>query len=219
MTIKIYKDFSQGGFLMAPYIFIKTLQPTCTLVLSAIISEFNYAHNNRLNYNNDFLCNAKRMSEYLRLDEEDLSTAINRLQKLNFINIFNANIEDTLYIRVFQDEIIKYKLKQEKINFFGKWDDGLKRCQNPIHKKTTFLDSTNKIKEFLEEHTNYYEKIPMVMYSYLDDVVREYETTKGESIFTISDIKDYMFKMAQEKDYDIYLFEAFMNTINKLSKT
>ena len=102
MTIKIYKDFSQGGFLMAPYIFIKTLQPTCTLVLSAIISEFNYAHNNRLNYNNDFLCNAKRMSEYLRLDEEDLSTAINRLQKLNFINIFNANIEDTYIYEYFR---------------------------------------------------------------------------------------------------------------------
>ncbi len=219
MTIKIYKDFSNSGFLMAPYIFVKTLQPVCTLVLSAIISEFNYAHNNKLNYNDDFLCNTKRMSEYLGLNDKDLSTAINKLQDLNFINIFNAHIEDTLYIRVFQDEIINYKLEQEKINFFGKWDDGLYRCQNPIHKKTTFLDSTNKIKEFLEEHTNFYEKIPMVMYSYLDDVVRKYETIKGKSIFTVSDIKDYMFKMVQEKDYDIYLFEVFMNAISKLSKT
>ena len=132
MTIRIYKDFSQGGFLIAPYIFVKTLQPVCTLVLSAIISEFNYAHNNKLNYNEDFLCNAKRMSEYLGINETELSTAINKLQDLNFINIFNANIEDTLYIRVFQDEIINYKLQQEKNNFFGKWDDGLKRCQNPM---------------------------------------------------------------------------------------
>ena len=219
MTIKIYKDFSQGGFLMVPYIFVKTLQPTCALVLSAIISEFNFAHNNKLNYNDDFLCNSKRMSEYLGLNEEKLNIELNKLEDLNFICIFDSYIEDTLYVRVYQDEIIKYKLEQEKINFFGKWDDGLKRCQNPVHKKTTFLDSTNKIRKFLEEHSNFYEKIPMIMYSDLNDVVEYYENKKGKSVFTVSNLQEYMFNMVQEKDFDTHSFEICVNAIYKLAET
>ena len=224
MTINMYKLYKEGGFNMLPHILSKTLGAVTTLVLSETVAQLNYADNNKLNYNSDFLCDLNRMANLLGLSEDELWEQLEKLENLKFIKVFNANIEDTSYIRVYQDNIINFKKEQEEKLHFGSWDDGLKRSQNPIHKATNFSDSTNFIKNFLDERLKDPEAIPLIAYCYLDAVLIDFENEYGD-IKKLSDLLQALtnYVLNSQKGTGTYTnpkdgFEAFIEKLQVMTK-
>ena len=219
MTINMYKLYKEGGFNMLPHILSKTLGAVTTLVLSETVAQLNYADNNKLNYNSDFLCDLNRMANLLGLSEDELWEQLEKLENLKFIKVFNANIEDTSYIRVYQDNIINFKKEQEEKLHFGSWDDGLKRSQNPIHKTANFSDSTNFIKNFLDERLKDPESIPLAAYSYFNDVLNCFENKYGD-IRKFPDLLEILtnYVLDTQKNTSIYYnpkdgFQAFIEML------
>ena len=193
-------------------------------ILSRFITELNYAQKNKLNYGSDFLCDLDKMANLLGLSKEDFQRHLEKLENLKFIKVFNSNIEDTSYIRVYQDNIIAFKKEQEDKLHFGSWDDGLKRSQNPIHKATNFSDSTNFIKNFLDERLKDPEAIPLIAYCYLDAVLIDFENEYGD-IKKLSDLLQALtnYVLNSQKGTGTYTnpkdgFEAFIEKLQVMTK-
>ena len=213
MTVDMWNEYKLNGIIMSPYTMVRSLGADKASVLSQVISEFNYAHNNNLNFYDDFLFSPQRMSSYLGLTQEQLLNKLNELEQLNFIQVFDSDIEDTKYMRVNQQEIINFKQKVEQENMYGSWDLGLKRSQNPIHKKTNFCQSAEQIKKYLDEHMQEPEKIPLVMYSYASSAIEDFEEKTGQCILNNPNIMKSL-DMLAKSTAPRQLFEIYINKFN-----
>ena len=60
MSISLYKEYSEGGYIMLPYILLKVLDAITITILSRFITELNYAQKNKLNFYDDFLCDLNK---------------------------------------------------------------------------------------------------------------------------------------------------------------
>jgi len=215
MTIDIWNDFKAGGFVMGVYTFLRALDTITALVLCQLISEYNHAYNNNLNYYDDFLCKPKRIIDFLGITYEELITALDELEDKNFLFYDNAYIEDTFIIMLFPSEIIKFKKDMERKYFFKAWDDGLISSQNPMYKTTNFETSTYNIKKFIDEHTKNPNAIPIIAYSSLNSYIRDYEKN-GKNICEISDIKECVYNILSKNNFNQYVFEELICIIDKL---
>jgi len=213
MTVEIFNITKIGGFIITAYTFAMSLGALKASILGQIFSEFNYAHNNNLTFYDDFLFSPKRMSSYLGLTESALIQELNLLEEIGFINIFDSDIEDTMYMRVNQQEIINFKNNVDNKYMYGKWNDGLLRSQNPIHKQTHFCNSVEQIKNYLYEHMREPEKIPLVMYSYASSVIEDYEEKTGQCILNNPNLVKSL-NMLVKSDTPKELFEIFISKFN-----
>lgn len=213
MTVKMWSIYKAGGFIVTVYTFARSLGALKASILGQIISEFNHAHNNGLTFYDDFLFNPRRMSQYLGLSEDMLIQELHELEDLYFIEVYDSEIADTMYIRVNQQEIINFKNKVETENMYGKWDDGLLRSQNPLHKQTHFCNSVEQIKNYLDEHMREPEKIPLVLYSYASSVIENFEEKTGHSILCNPNLIKSL-NMIVTSDAPRELFEIFISKIN-----
>lgn len=216
MTIDMWNDFKAGGHIMLSYTFARSLNIKTAVVLSEIVAEFNKAYNNDLNSFDEFLCSPTRMSNYLGFSIEEINIAFDELEEIGFISVYESYIEDTICIGVHQDEIINFKNKKEKENLYGNWDDGLVSSLNPVHKANYFSDSTNKIRDFIESHTKQPQNIPIISYSCLDSIIKDYETESKNNILSMADIKDYLYNMVSKEKFNKYDFDIFIRDVNNL---
>lgn len=219
MSNSLYKEYSEGGYIMLPYILLKVLDAITITILSRFITELNYAQKNKLNFYDDFLCDLNKMANLLGLSKEEFQEHLKELKDLKFIEVFNSHIEDASYIRVYQDNIINFKKEQEEKLHYGSWDDGLKRSQNPIHKTANFSDSTNFIKNFLDERLKEPESIPLIMYCYLNAILIDFENQYGD-IRKFPDLLEILtnYVLDTQKNTSIYYnpkdgFQAFIEML------
>ena len=212
MTVSVWNIQKLGGFIITAYSFSMSLGALKASILGQAISEFNHAHNNNLTFYDDFLFSPKRMSRYLGIAEDVLMQELYALADMNLIKVFNSDIEDTMYMRVHQQEIIDFKSKVETEYMYGAWNDGLFRCQNPIHKRTHFCNSVEQIKNYLDEHMKEPEQIPLVMYSYASSVIEDFENKTGQSILSNSAITNSL-NMIVTSPAPKELFEIFISKI------
>lgn len=179
MALQIYSKLKEKGFIMTPYSAIRTLPENEAIVLMELLAELNHARNIDLNYGDDFLCDINRLSAILNIEWNLLLEILKGLQELGFIAIFDPNIEDTIYIRVKQDNIINYIETNDGNNFMN-WNDGLIISLNPINKGINFNQSTLRIKDYLDSYLQIPEAIPLIYYSYLNCVIEDYEKVFGD---------------------------------------
>lgn len=198
MTIKIYSHLRAKGFIMLPYGLIRTIGEIYAIVLMELLAELNYADNNYLNRDDDFLCNLGRLSEILNIKQDCLLEILQDLEKNNFIAVFSSDIEDIKYIRINQDNIINYIETNDK-NGFMNWDDGLKMSLNPTNKTLSFNESTQKIKDYLDNHLKTPNAIPLILYSFFNDVIKQYEECFG-NIFNNIDVRDWLEDLVLKPD-------------------
>jgi len=92
MTIDMYNEFAAGGCLLIPHILVKVLSANTCVLLSRLISEYNYANNHKLNRDNDFLSSFSHLKNILGFNDEELNIALNDLIKIGFISIFPSGI-------------------------------------------------------------------------------------------------------------------------------
>ena len=213
MTINIWNILKKGGFIMTPYAFAMRIGVLKASILGQILSEFNHAHNNNLTFYDDFLFNPMRMSHYLGLTQEALTEELNALEDMKFINVFDSDIEDTMYMRVNQKEIVDFRNQIEHEYMYGSWDDGLLYSQNPIHKQTHFCSSIEQIKNYLYEHMKEPKKIPLVLYSYASSVIEKNKKKTKQSILNISNIMKDINVIANSTT-PRELFERFVSKFN-----
>ena len=164
MAIKSWTDFKNGGFIFLSYILLQSLGKNSAIVLCEIMSEYNHAVDKKLNIEQRFLVNLQRMSDYLNLDFEDITSALNDLKSIDLIEYCFAGIENTIFVLVKEDNIINFKLQQEQENLFHGWNFGLVNTQNPRNTKTSFNKSTNVLIKFVNENMKNPEIIPMSVF-------------------------------------------------------
>lgn len=213
MQNSIFKEFSKNGFVILPYSFCRILGVQKTAILAHIISEYHYAVKNKLNYENDFLTSLSRMGYYLCLPMEELMLILNELEELGFIDVYDSSIEFTKHISVYPEKIIEVKHSLEAKYMLDSWDSGLKNAQNPINRATNFSDTTNKIKQFIDERLKGTEQIPLVVYSYLNSIITTYEEEHKKSILEISDFWQWLNNQLQDSKLFI---ESIVNGIEKI---
>lgn len=212
MTINMYNEFKEGGFLMVPHVFAKVLSGNTCLLLSRLISEYNYANNKNLNYYDDFLTSYTHLKDVLGFSDSELKESMKELVNLGFIKKFNLSIENVIYIRVFEKNILDFKEEQTLNSYYTKWDSGLTSVLNPIDKQTKFCDTVNEIKKFFDERLENPSTIPMIMYLYLDAVVDEFDTAQIDLIEEL-DMYSYMYSLVQNKKFNAYDFEKLIDFI------
>lgn len=117
MTIDMWNQFKNNGFVFGSYTFLRCLDTITALVLCQIIAEYNHANNKKLNTDSLFLSDLNRMSDYLGLDMKDLKISLDELSYLGFISVWNSGIENTKLIYVSEKNIIKYKEQEEQKTF------------------------------------------------------------------------------------------------------
>ena len=213
MTVEIFNVLKTGGFIITAYTFSASLGVLKASILGQIISEFNHAQNNNLAYGNDFLFSPKRMSRYLGLTEDVLIKELYALAEINLIEVYESYISDTMYMRVNQQEIINFKTKVETEYMLGAWNDGLLRCQNPIHKPTKFCNSVEQIKQYLYDNMAEPDKIPLVLYSYASDVIEGFENKTGLKILNYSNTLKNL-NMIAKSEAPRELFESYVEKFN-----
>ena len=219
MNISLLSALCQGGYNSVPPILAKTIGLDCSYVLSEIAAELNHAQKKKLTYNCDnFLCDFNRMANRLGYSFDDLIHHLHTLEEYKFIDIFDSNIEDTYYIRVYPENIIKFKEEQEQKHLFVKWDDGLYRSQNPIHKQLYFNKSTLYIKDFFDNHLKTPEIIPLIFYVHLNASVQSYEEKSGFCFTDMSNLNQHLINMASDKEFDIEKFYDLIDQIELFSK-
>ena len=213
MTVEIFNILKIGGFIITAYTFARSLGALKASILGQVISEFNHAQNNHLTYYTDFLFSPKRMSHYLGITEDILMQELNALEDMNLIDVFDSDIEGTMYMRINEQEIINFKTKIETEYMLGTWNEGLLCCQNPIQKQTHFCNSVEQIKNYLYEHMREPEKIPLVMYSYASSVIEAFEEKIGQSILNNPNLIKSL-NMLVKSDAPRELFEIFISKFN-----
>lgn len=199
MSLDIYKFVKQKGSIIAPYSFLRTLEPFQVIVTMELLAELNYANNNNLNYYDDFLCDLNRVCNVLNMEAKDLSKILGKLEQLDFFNFYPSDIRNTTYVRVNQTKIIEYIEQNEVNKHFMNWDDGLRSSLNPINKALEFNQSTQQIKDYLDTHLRNQNAIPLVLYSFLNDVVDNYEKHFG-NIFNSIDVRDWLEDLVLKSD-------------------
>jgi len=213
MTINMYNEFKEGGFLMVPHVFAKVLSGNTCLLLSRLISEYNYANNRNLNYYDDFLTSYTHLKDVLGFSDSELNESMKELVNLGFINKFNSSIENVIYIRVFEKNILDFKEEQTLNSYYTKWDSGLTSVLNPIDKQTKFCDTVNEIKKFFDERLENPSTIPMVMYSYLDSAVSSFENKVQQKVFDVIDIYPLMYALLKKKGFQSSDFRIIIDKI------
>lgn len=191
MTIGIYSYLKTKGSIMLPYNAVRALGIPKAVVTMELLAEFNYAQKNHLNYINCFLCDLARTCDILGMEWDILHKILIELEELNLFTYYSSDIKDITYIHVKQDKIIEYIEQNEVNNHFMNWDDGLKISLNPINKTPNFNKSTSEIKNYLDTHLKNPITIPLVLYSFLNSVVDEYEKYFG-NIFKKIDVRDWL---------------------------
>ena len=210
MGDSLFSELKKGGFIMLPYNVIKLLGVRTASVLCQIVAEHNYAKKNRLNLNDDFLFSPSRMASYLCMGQEDLEKIFDELETFGFIDVYDSDIADTMYMRVYPQAIINFKQDVEQGQLMGTWDLGLKRSQNPIHKPTHFCPSLESIKEYLDEHMAEPEIIPLIEYSYANAVIMQFEEKTGLNVYENLNLPTTL-DMIVKSDAPRELFEIFIN--------
>jgi len=219
MNISLLSALTQGGYNSVPPILAKTIGLDGAYVLSEIAAELNHAQKKKLTYNCDnFLCDFNRMANRLGYSFDELMRHLHTLEDYKFIDIFNSNIEDTHYIRVYPENIIKFKEEQEQKHLFVKWDDGLYRSQNPIHKQLHFNKSTLYIKDFFDNHLKTPESIPLILYVHLNESIHMYEEKSGCCFTDISNLNQHLVSMVSDKEFDIEKVYDLIDQIDLFSK-
>jgi DNA-binding Lrp family transcriptional regulator len=213
MTINTYNEFKEGGFLMVPHIFAKVLSGNTCLLLSRLVSEYNYANNNRLNFYNDFLTNYSHLKDVLGFSDSELNESMKELVNLGFIEKFNLSIENVIYIRVFEKNILDFKEEQTLNSYYTKWDSGLTSVLNPIDKQTKFCDTVNEIKKFFDERLENPSTIPMIMYVYLNSAVYNLENKLQQKVFDVIDIYPLMYALLKKKGFQYSDFRIIIDKI------
>ena len=213
MTINMYNEFKEGGFLMVPHVFAKVLSGNTCLLHSRLISEYNYANNKNLNYYNDFLTSYTHLKDVLGFSDSELNESMKELVDLGFINKFNSSIENVIYIRVFEKNILDFKEEQTLNSYYTKWDSGLTSVLNPIDKQTKFCDTVNEIKKFFDERLENPSTIPMIMYLYLDSAVSSFENKVQQRVFDVIDIYPLMYALLKKKGFQSSDFRIIIDKI------
>lgn len=213
MTINMYNEFKEGGFLMVPHVFAKVLSGNTCLLLSRLISEYNYANNKNLNYYNDFLTSYTHLKDVLGFSDSELNESMKELVNLGFIEKFNLSIENVIYIRVFEKNILDFKEEQTLNSYYTKWDSGLTSVLNPIDKQTKFCDTVNEIKKFFDERLENPSTIPMIMYVYLNSAVYNLENKLQQKVFDVIDIYPLMYALLKKKGFQYSDFRIIIDKI------
>lgn len=158
MTINMWTAFKDGGFVFGNYFLLQTLDITSAIVLCQLIAEYNFANNNGLACNEQFLIDSLRLQKVLGFDEDELIEAINNLQSLGVITCWNAFMENSFLARIHEDNVVQLLSKQKEMTAYPKWDWKLKEAQNPI-KPNNFCPV---LKEIINTISNF--KIPTVVF-------------------------------------------------------
>lgn len=175
MTLRIISELNKKGILVIPLTTIRALGPDPSIVLSVLIAELNKAYQQNLNLGLSYLCNLGRIKDLLGLDNEILLNILEELKTLNLITVEEAKIQDSTIIHINVDIISEFIKSVDKDCYMNSWDSGLMTSLNPANKKLYFSPATLKIKNFIDSHSRYADKLPLVYYSYLDLSIQEYE--------------------------------------------
>lgn len=211
MTIKIWNDFKNGGFVLANYTFLRSLDVVSALVLCQLIAEYNYASNNHLNLSQYFLANLTRIKDYLGFTDEDLQWALKILEGQGFISVNPAGIDDTILIYIHEENIIEFKQEFEMDARLHEWNWGLLNVQNP-RGHWNFESSTNVLIEFIEQHLKNPEQIPAIVYVYCNCCIEVYEAS-GECFLDINDLEDELIAVLNRHDFQPMDIAIFVNSI------
>ena len=215
MTLKIYKEFTAGGFLIIPHVLVNSIDANANILLSRLITEFNYAVNNHYNFDTEFLASYTYLMRTLGLNEKELHKAISTLIDLQFIKIFNPKIEDTIAIRMYTENILAFKEQEYERKMYASWDSGLNVIQNPKHKKTHFCNSTNEIIKIINEHTS--KQLPLILYVQLDSDICQYEQKTKSSVLSNKEFLDNLLESLRNNTFDeISLVKSTMILYQKL---
>ncbi len=214
MTITNWKKFTELGYVMASYTFLRTLETVQAVVLFHIISEYNHAQNNRLELAGFFLTSPARMSNYLGLDKEELFKTLDNLKNFGFIDFYApSNIENAILICVKEDEIFKFKEKMEDKNLYQDWNTGLLKVQNPIN-KLKLQHSTEKLKLFVDKHFNKPDCTPAIVLVGCDEVIEKFEEN-GTCFWDLPNIQD---KLVEVLNDEHFWFQDIFILVNDLCK-
>ncbi|MBQ8459873.1 hypothetical protein IJ541_07210 [bacterium] len=192
MTAKVYSEFCKGARILVPYIFLQEIGFTASIILSEILAEYNYASNNKVDDYLGFIFDVERASKVLNIAVETIVEQLEYLHELKFIIFDSIGLADSLYIRVYDDNILNFKKELEVKNFNNDWDAGLLASVNPIHKKVDFSESTLKIKHYFDTNAKNPKSIPMLEYLLLNYWVKCYENIDGNIFEVFSDMDDFI---------------------------
>lgn len=198
MTIKIWNNLKQYGFIMTPYTFIRSLGAVKATVLCQILAEYNHAYNSQLNAGNYFLSDLNRMADYLGLTIEKLISELEELEELNLIEFNYSDIKDIYMITVFENSIVKFKEQTEKENMYDDWNFGLLRSQNPINRLTDFTKPVQEIEEFVKKYIA--QPIPIVIYAYCNYIIQIFESD-GSKFLDLPNIWQELGKILNKYDF------------------
>ena len=177
-----YSEYIKGGYWAIPMIIENSIGLRPTKLLTQLVSEFNFAIKHGYTYDNEFLTNYKRLYRCLNLTMDELNNLIQILAEHKFLDRFTCGIKDTWYIRLYPETILDFKKEQQEKLLFGKWDDGLTYSLNPTNQSLYFESTTLEIKNFIEQHTNNPNAIPIIYYTYFNFLVESYKNELGFSL-------------------------------------
>lgn len=200
MTAKVYSEFCKGARILVPYIFLQEIGFTASIILSEILAEYNYASNHKVDDYLGFIFDVERASKVLNIAVETIVEQLEYLHELKFIIFDSIGLADSLYIRVYDDNILNFKKELEVKNFNNDWDAGLLASVNPIHKKVDFSESTLKIKHYFDTNAKNPKSIPMLEYLLLDYWVKCYENIGGNIFEVFSDMDDFIQQCAAKEN-------------------
>lgn len=196
ININIWQTLKEGGFVLVPYTMLKVLGPINSVVLGEIVSELNHAIKNHLSYNQDFLTNINRMADFLGMQYQEVISAVKELQEQALITVSNSYIKNTIYMVVNIDKILELQENIITEYLFCGWDSGLMMCQNPTHEKTSFTNSLNRIKIFIEENAKDLNPVPMIVYMHLNSIIKIIERKQERSIF---EVEPFLYEKIKEQ--------------------
>lgn len=183
MTIKIWKEFTQKGYITVPYTFTKSIGAINSIVLGQIISEYNHANNKKFAYKNYFLSNIKRFGQHVGIEENLLFEAFEYLCSLNFINFYNTCIENTVLFCIYEDNIIEFKSDKEN-EYYQPWDYGLIQCQNPQSKIKKLSSAIFYLQSLIDELLGEVNALPAVFYVCCYELIIKHEQDALEKIYS-----------------------------------
>lgn len=190
MAIKIWKNYTESGYVMLSYSFLRALGATNAIVLAQVLAEYNHAYNKGFSAFNSFFTSTKRMAAYLGMEEKALDKALNRLSYLGLIFYLESHIDGLRLISVAEDSILEYKLNAEAQYMYADWDTGLMRLQNPVNNLEEFSCAAQLLKEFIDSYFNKENALPTIAYSICETNFRSYERDGVSQFWGIPDIKE-----------------------------
>ena len=191
---------------------LKYVKPTSAIVLGDITNRYKLAESRHRTHFQTYIDSKEEMAKRLNRSIAEIEEALAELEEIEFIKVMDSGLDGYIMIAVntsWVDELIKDTNLESNQNSL---------CStNPVKAKVKFCKSTKRIKKYIAKHFGPLTLVPLIFYSIIDYIIREYES-EGRNIFLdfqmIKALDEYVIFYKDSDDYSLR-FSLFINWLFK----